>query len=186
MNVDARYVVEPARGLDIDAWLQSLAVQAEDNGEDGVYFSPRSRHEAPPSRAPENVLGYVARLTRPLTEPGWFRLWLLREASTRAIVGHADLSGGRLQAELHRASLGMGITRAHRGVGQGQRLLEAVIAWARDEAGLSWIELGVFHCNPRAQRLYRRCGFVEAGRVPDCFRVDGVVIDDIRMVLRLR
>lgn len=162
-----------------------MARQVSDNGEDGVYFSPRSRHDPPAPRGVEVNLSWIARLARPLTELGWYRLWIATHIDSGGLIGHIDLSGGRISSELHRAELGMGIERAHRGCGLGAVLLDTAIAWARDEAKLSWIELGVFHCNARAQRLYKSRGFGVIGTIEDRFRVDGVVIDDVRMALRL-
>jgi RimJ/RimL family protein N-acetyltransferase len=180
----AGYRVEPALGRDVDPWLGSIAEEVRDNGEGGVYFSPRSRHDPPPLRTAEAILGYVARMAKGHGEPGWFRLWVARAEASGEIVGHVDLSGGRMVTELHRSELGMGILRPHRGKGLGPALLDAAITWAR-ASGLAWIELGVFACNPRARRLYERAGFAVIGGVPDRFRVDGVVIDDVRMALRL-
>lgn len=178
------YRVDLARGQDVDAWLASIAAQVADNGHEGTWFSPRRASDPPPARTPEALLSYVARMARPAREPGWFRLWVARREDDDAVVGHIDLSGGRLATEMHRAELGMGIERAHRGLGLGPCLLDTAIAWARAE-GLAWIELGVFAQNPRAARLYRRFGFAEIGRIPDRFRIDDVVIDDVRMALRL-
>ncbi len=182
--VPAGYTVAPALGRDVDPWLESIAEQVKDNGDDGVYFSPRSRFDPPPQRTPEAILGYVARMAKGHVEPGWFRLWVARVEATGEVVGHIDLSGGRLPTELHRSEMGMGILLPHRGKGLGPALLDTAIAWARG-AGLAWIELGVFACNPRARRLYERFGFTVIGAVPDRFRVEGVVIDDVRMALRL-
>lgn len=179
------YTVAPAKGHDVDPWLASLAEQGRDNGRDGVWFSPRSPNDEGPARTIEAVLGWVARLARSECEPNWFRLWIARDR-TGAIVGHVDLSGGRLITELHRAELGMGIERPHRGIGLGAALLDAALTWARETGTLHWVELGVFSANPRARRLYERFGFEQIGTVPDRFRVDGVIIDDVRMALRLR
>jgi RimJ/RimL family protein N-acetyltransferase len=92
-----------------------------------------------------------------------------------------------MAAELHRALLGMGIERPFTGKGNGRRLMEAAIAWARDTRRLSWIDLGVFANNVPARKLYARMGFVEIGMRRDAFRVDdGVSVDDISMTLELR
>jgi RimJ/RimL family protein N-acetyltransferase len=179
------YTVAPAKGHDVDPWLESLGAQVRDNGRDGVWFSPRSADDAPPARTIEAVLGWVARLSRTEREPGWFRLWLAKDRDG-SIVGHIDLSGGRLLAELHRSELGMGIERAHRGLGLGPALMDAALTWARDSGTIDWVELGVFSTNPRARRLYEGFGFTQIGYVPDRFRVDETVIDDVRMALRLR
>jgi RimJ/RimL family protein N-acetyltransferase len=104
------------------------------------------------------------------------------------VVGHLELRGGRVPAELHRATLGMGILRAFTGQGHGRRLCEVALRWARDTAELDWIDLGVFAGNEPARKLYRRMGFVEIGVRADAFhlRDAGVAVDDVEMTLRLR
>jgi RimJ/RimL family protein N-acetyltransferase len=125
------------------------------------------------------------RLAKDLDEPLWGRVWALY-APDGHIAGHLELRGGRIPSELHRATLGMGIMRAYTGRGHGGRLVEAAIAWARDEAKLAWIDLGVFAGNTPARKLYERMGFVEIGTREDAFRIeDDVVIDDVMMVLEL-
>jgi len=103
------------------------------------------------------------------------------------VVGHLELRGGRITAEMHRATLGMGLGRAYTGQGYGRRLVEVAVRWAREDAGLSWIDLGVFAGNERARRLYQRMGFVQQGAREDAFRIDaGVSVTDIQMALDLR
>lgn len=99
------------------------------------------------------------------------------------MVGGLTLVGADLLASMHRAGLGVGVERAYRGQGWGRKLLEAAIAWARQDPRLDWIDLGVFEGNDRALALYRRLGFIEHGRVVDLFRVDGLRITDIQMSL---
>lgn len=177
------YVVRMVGGAGVDPWLRSIDAQQVENGLDGVYFSPYSAHETRPPRAPDEVQGYAERFERPATEPGWLRVWLAFDLATGLAVGHADLAGPRLAAELHRAVLGMGIERAHHRRGLGRALLATAIAWAREEPSLAWIDLGVFSGNHKARPLYRSLGFVELGTTRDRFRVDGVSIDDVHMVL---
>lgn len=154
---------------------------ADESGRDGdVIFRPRSQHEVVDEVAVrDRQRGAWA---RSLAEPGWLRTWGL--FADRTIVGHLDLTGGRLPAELHRATLGMGIERRARGQGHGRALLDGAIAWARQH-GLAWLDLGVFAHNARARAVYGRVGFVEVGTVRDQFRVDGVSIDDVTMTLAL-
>lgn len=127
----------------------------------------------------------VARLEKSLDEPLWGRAWMMVGDDGDEIVGHVELRGGRVAAEMHRATLGMGIMRAYTGKGHGARLVEASIAWAR-EAKLAWIDLGVFSDNIPARKLYRRMGFVEIGTRAEAFHLDaGVSIDDVMMVKKL-
>ena len=55
------------------------------------------------------------------------------------------------------------ITPAERGTGLATRLMDGVVAWARDEARLDRLHLHVHEHNPRAAAFYRRYGFTETG-----------------------
>jgi RimJ/RimL family protein N-acetyltransferase len=153
-----------------------------ESGRDGdLIFRPRSSGEEL-----DEVLAierHRVEWARPLSEPLWLRTWGLLEDG--AVLGHLDLRGGRLPAELHRATLGIGLERAARRQGHGRAMMETAIAWARDH-GLAWLDLGVFAHNLPARALYASLGFVEIGTTRDQFRVDGASIDDVAMTLRLR
>jgi len=152
-----------------------------ESGRDGdLIFRPRSSSEE--LDEPAAIERHRLEWARPLSEPLWLRTWGLLEDG--AVLGHLDLHGGRLPAELHRATLGMGLERAARGQGHGRAMMETAIAWARDH-GLAWLDLGVFAHNKPARALYASVGFVEVGTTRDQFRVDGVSIDDVAMTLRL-
>ena len=158
-----------------------IARHGAESGRDGdPIFRPRAHDEE--LDEPAAIERHRAGWARPLSEPLWLRTWGLFEDG--AIVGHLDLHGGRLPAELHRAALGMGLERRARRQGHGRALIETAIAWARDH-GLSWIDLGVFAHNAPARALYASIGFVEIGTTRDQFRVEGTSIDDVAMTLRL-
>lgn len=57
---------------------------------------------------------------------------------------------------------GICVDRAHRGGGIGTALLGAAEQHAR-ERGLHAVQLSVVDSNPRAEALYRRCGFTTVG-----------------------
>jgi len=67
-----------------------------------------------------------------------------------------------------------------RGTDVAERLVDAVVGWARSE-GFARIELGVNSGNERAARLYARCGFERTG---GRIHHDGYG-DDIRMARML-
>ncbi len=50
-----------------------------------------------------------------------------------------------------------------REAGVAEALLDAVVAWVRDEQGLDRLHLHVHEDNPRAAAFYRRYGFVATG-----------------------
>ena len=167
---------------ELEGWYASLRAQLDDNGKDGRYFTTLTAAQAHIRFAPEKLEEARAAHRKPVGEPGW--LVVLGLWYEGRVVGHVDLKGGAISAERHRCTLGIGIEREHQGKGFGQALMEGAIAWAR-EAGLAWVDLGVFEGNDRAIALYRKLGFVELGRIPDRYRVDGHSLTDVLMAMRL-
>jgi RimJ/RimL family protein N-acetyltransferase len=168
-------------GDDADAYARHMVEHMAESGRGGSHHFAISRTWS----RDEVRASFIGRVAKGLDEPLWGRTWLLLDGGR--VVGHAELRGGRVAAEMHRATLGMGMLRAYTGRGHGRRLLETAVAWARGEAGLAFIDLGVFSGNAPARRLYERMGFVVIGERPDAFRLDaGPVIDDVQMPLRLR
>src|SRR5205807_2716816 len=74
-------------------------------------------------------------------------------------------------------SFGIMIDREHRGRGLGRCMTELTIDAAREQR-CRQIRLSVYASNPRAERLYRRLGFVEVERVPrtECSRPDERIV----------
>lgn len=178
------YTVRSIAPDDVEAFLRlAIAIRQESGVRGTPIFAPYSSDEPPRGPSPERIAELRERLGRPTAEPDWYRGFLLFSGKTP--VGELSISGGRLLSERHRGTIGMGILDGHRGRGHGERLLSAGIAWAAADPVVEWLDLGVFSGNERAQRLYTRLGFVETGRVPDRFRVDGKKITDIQMSLRL-
>lgn len=169
--------------------MAHLGRNMAESGKDGApHSAPRTHFDAEEMRS-----RIILQANTPLDEPAWERAWLAwaptedTTGPSERVVGHVDLRGGRLRAELHRAVLGLGLERAFWRRGLGEKLTRTAIAWARDEAGLSWIDLFVFGENAPARALYRKLGFEERGTLEDAFRLDdGVVVSDVRMTLRLR
>ena len=180
-SIDAPTEIRLAARSDSDAFARYLVEHLAESGREGsTHFAPsRSLARIDVRDAAE------ARWSRRLDEALWGRTFLL--TAGERVLGHLELRGGRIPAEMHRAALGMGVLRRHTGQGHGRRLIARAAAWARDEAGLAWIDLGVFASNPRARALYQRMGFVEQGLRPDAFRIDaGLAVDDVLMALDLR
>lgn len=167
---------------DLPAFFAYLDEHLSDNGAGGVLFQPLPRG----SRSTEALRsGFAHGLATPLGQPGWRRLWLAHDGSG-AIAGHIDLRARPEPAAAHRALLGMGVDRAQRRAGLGQRLLAAALAWARDEAGLAWIDLEVLSANAPARALYERAGFGVVGAFDDFYRIDGASLACTLMTRRCR
>ncbi|WP_280153125.1 GNAT family N-acetyltransferase [Piscinibacter sp. XHJ-5] len=119
----------------------------------------------------------------------------LQPLDDRAIVGafdHGHLVG---LAAWHREEMrklrhkgfvwGVFVAPTHRGQGLARRLLEAVIALARNAEGIRQLNLTAYAANQAAVTLYESLGFVVYGREPAAICVDGMLHDDVHMSLRL-
>lgn len=82
----------------------------------------------------------------------------------------------------HRATMGISVLSAFSSQGLGRFLLTEALRMAK-QAGFMQMELGVYHDNARALRLYRRLGFAVCGRLPRAFQTrEGKLHDEILMV----
>jgi GNAT superfamily N-acetyltransferase len=121
---------------------------------------------------------------RPVTEPGWARVFGVRDGLRGPVIAHLDLRGAETKTKVHRARIALGVEPSYQRRGLGEKLMCEAIAFA-EAAGLAWLDLWVFSHNAPAQTLYRKLGFFEIGRYPDQFRVGSASIEDIAMVLPL-
>lgn len=163
--------IRPAVHTDLAALFAYLNDHLADNGKGGtLLFQPMARSES--RLPPEKEAGFITGLATAVGEAGWRRVWLALD-ETGAIAGHIDLRARPERPAAHRALLGMGVHRNRRRRGLGGRLIDAAMAWARDEAGIDWVDLEVLSSNRAARDLYERAGFTTVGEMPDMFRIDG-------------
>ena len=168
---------------DLDAFIDHLRRHDAESGTEGdLPHGPYSRDD--PFDEPARRERASTTWMKSTDDPGWRRCWGLMTANGEC-VGTVTLTGMDLRTMMHRARLGIGIERAHRGRGHGRALMRASLDWAREQPNLDWIDLGVFRGNDLAQGMYERLGFTVLGSTPDIFRVDGVSIEDISMTLRV-
>lgn len=80
---------------------------------------------------------------------------------------------------------GVFVKESHRGQGLARRLLQAVIAHARQADGILLLNLTAYADNVAAIRLYESLGFVVYGREVSAICVDGTLHDDVHMALKL-
>ncbi|MGE5184501.1 MAG: GNAT family N-acetyltransferase [Acidobacteriota bacterium] len=163
-------------------YLSHLARQVGESGNLGLpIFNPLPRATRPTAEdlRPERERG----LATPLDEPLWRRMWGAWDGDE--VVGGSELLGGAYPSELHRATFSLGLERRVYGRGVAMQLVEAVLAWVREQPRIEYLQLDVFATNTSAIRLYERLGFERAGVIADRFRVDGEVIDDLIMTYRV-
>ncbi|HVG49617.1 MAG TPA: GNAT family N-acetyltransferase [Rubellimicrobium sp.] len=85
----------------------------------------------------------------------------------------------------HRAWVGtVYVAPERRGTGDADRLMEAIVAVAREEAHLQ-LELYVLSTNARAVRFYERHGFRVTGKLPRAVYRNGLFEDDLHLVRML-
>ena len=81
----------------------------------------------------------------------------------------------------HARSLFIAVAPDWQGRGVGRKLMERVLQWADQWAGVLRIELNVHADNPRAIALYRSLGFLEEGRHRAYALKDGRYVDSLSM-----
>lgn len=104
------------------------------------------------------------------------------DESTGQPVGLLDLSKQSPDVMQHVMTLGMYVRADYQGLGVGTLLMEAMKTLAK-RLNLSRVILTVFEGNTPAEKLYRKAGFVECGKVPGWLQ-EGY-INETYMVLRL-
>lgn len=114
--------------------------------------------------APE-AFGSTASDAEQLDAAEWRRRVEGRAAFLAEVAGqHVGLAAGIAADNPGDAELiSMWVAPAWRGQGVGDRLVEAVLAWAAGER-FATVHLWVADGNARAERLYARHGFVSSGR----------------------
>jgi RimJ/RimL family protein N-acetyltransferase len=167
---------------DVDRYLDLVCAVEAESGLDGAGHS-HAYTDSEPFDVEAGRDQEVARWSTEIDEVGWRRAWGLFDEDE--LVGNLCLVGGLLRSELHRANVGMGVTRSHRRQRGGSLLLATAIGWARRQLLIHWIDLSVFSDNPGAEALYARHGFQVVGRTPDRFRLHGRSLDDIAMTLHV-
>lgn len=160
---------------DLDALLAFIGELLDERAE--ILFTPTTK----PSRD---------------EEAEWLggRLTAIEKGSSVALVAEVN---GRLVASSevkqrapqfpemrHVGDLGIGILKSSRSVGLGTALMESLIKLAK-QVGLRVVILDTFATNTVAQRLYRKVGFVEVGKIPKGIYREGNYIDLLRFAIEV-
>jgi ribosomal protein S18 acetylase RimI-like enzyme len=102
------------------------------------------------------------------------------------LIGTLGFSRLERSKDRHKGELwGMHVAQEATGRGVGRALLEAAIAYSRQQAGLIQVGLAVVSENARAVGLYQSLGFESYGREPRALCVAGRYLDEDLMLLRL-
>lgn len=108
--------------------------------------------------------------------------WAILRQHDGAFLGEAVIN----DFDPHNESAGYRIWLAgpaHFNHGYGTEATRLVVDYAFDRIGLHRLELEVFAFNPRARRVYEKCGFQLEGTLRDALQWDGVFIDTHKMAI---
>ncbi|WP_299798465.1 GNAT family N-acetyltransferase [uncultured Shewanella sp.] len=178
-KVEIRLIAES----DLAKFFSYLREQLAENGRgDNPLFQPLSPESD--GLTEEMELGFSSGVAKVFPQSGWRRVWGAFD-NAGSIIGHIDLRGHGEKYTQHRALLGMGVHSDARRMGLGRKLIHTVRQWAKDEAGIEWIDLWVLSENLPAIALYQASGFIKNGEVEDMFRIDGSSYAFTRMSLNL-
>lgn len=106
-------------------------------------------------------------------------VWLVAEVDG-VICSSLGAERGKRPRERHVAEFGITVGKAHRGIGVGRAMLEALEVWAA-EVGVERIQLRVFDTNARARALYERMGYASEGVELLAVKFPDEYIDALRM-----
>jgi len=151
---------EPADAAEVSALL----------GTPGVFEGTLQMPDAP-------VASRIEMLQRP--EPAGCRLVAVAGETIAGMAGLHPVHPGLRRS--HVRALGIFVAPDWQGRGVGRQLLQRLLAWADDWAGVLRVELNVHAENARAIALYRGLGFVEEGRHVGYVLRDGRYADALTM-----
>jgi RimJ/RimL family protein N-acetyltransferase len=106
--------------------------------------------------------------------------WAIVRLADDVVLGEVVLN----ELDAHNASVSFRISLVGPqvfGRGYGTEATQLVVNHAFDVAGLHRIQLEVYDFNPRAQRVYEKCGFIREGLHRDALHWDGQWHDAIFM-----
>lgn len=111
-------------------------------------------------------------------------LAVVDECEGERVVGKASITHDASPATKHRAEFGVVVHDDYQGRGLGSELTLFLIHFARSK-GLRKLTLDVFADNPRAMRLFERCGYSKEGLFEEHYWFRGRYYDVVRMGIAL-
>lgn len=101
------------------------------------------------------------------------------------VIGCASLDTSLRERLKHRGSLGVSVQKKAWGKHIGSRLMEELLKFAKDTAGLEIIMLEVRSGNERAINLYKKFGFKKLCTLEGYMKIKGELTDCDLMMLKL-
>ena len=167
---------------DLEDWLKQGEILDSESGENNIYYGPYNSDEPYPldELRQKNKILWIQKITI----PGWRRAWGVFDSNR--IVGSAQITAGDLPTNIHRLDLGLDIYKEYRNMGLGQKLINTIIEWCKNEPSVSWIDLGTFSGNKNAKHVFEKLGFETLGYKDDAWCIDGLSIGETFMTLNVK
>ena len=108
--------------------------------------------------------------------------WAVLRAQDGAFLGEAVLNEVDLENESANYRVWLAGPQVF-GQGYGTEITQLVVDYALGTCGLHRVSLGVYDFNPRAQRVYEKCGIRLEGRLRHAFRWEGRWHDELLMAI---
>lgn len=173
-------IVEAKRS-DLASFFDYIATQLVENADDeSPLFQPMSKDSCQVTEQFEAK--FYTGFDIGVGELGWRKLWVVKDSNQR-VVAHIDLRHYNQEYKYHRVLLGMGVDSSLRKQGIGEKLIQAVIQFCRQQSTIDWLDLNVLTNNVAAKNLYLKCGFSVIGEMSDCYRIDGQSVSELSMTL---
>ncbi len=106
--------------------------------------------------------------------------WAMIRVSDGVFLGEVVLNNLDLDNQSMNFRIGLAKPEFY-GLGYGTQATRAVVQYALDTVELHRVSLGVYAFNPRAKRVYEKCGFVQEGIERHALLWDGQWVDQIIM-----
>ena len=102
------------------------------------------------------------------------------------LIAVSNITCSERLADKHVGVFGISVAKEYRGKGVGKLLMQTIIVEAKKQLqDLKILSIGVFADNVIAQKLYKKLGFKQYGRLPNGFDHAGTFVDHVYLYKNL-
>ena len=167
----------------VNDFLEYVTIHLSENGiNETPLFQPLTKKQS--NLSDEWKERFENGLKKDINNSGWRKLWIATNQENK-IVGHVDIRSHSESNTEHRVLLGMGVDSNFRNLKIGQKLIEFIITYCKNNRIICWIDLQVLTNNIPAIKLYKKMNFKVQSNIFDMFRIDNISYDYTSMTLNV-